>query len=270
MTDTQDPNAWMTAWLDTQRQWLNQWQTAASAATSPQSTSFNANAFQTNPFAGMNPGMHAGMGSGMGAGTNPFQAPPAAQDVMQQFQTLMQNSMQSTLQAMGVQPEPKPDPSKEFWQRLQQVFPLGYAREEQLAWQQYAEAVEHYRQRMQGLIERFAQVFNQALEAVQAEVTARAARGEAALGVRELHDLWVEQGERLFASLAHDSAFSAAQAECGNALNRVKQSQQVILEHWLKSVDLPTRSELNTVHQRLRDMARHIAELEAQLAAGRK
>ena len=75
-----------------------------------------------------------------------------------------------------------------------------------------------------------------------------------------------EKGETIFATLAKDSAFTTAQAECGNALSRLKQAQQALMEHWLKSHDLPTRSELNSVHLRLRDMSRRIVELEQQLA----
>jgi BMFP domain-containing protein YqiC len=39
------------------------------------------------------------------------------------------------------------------------------------------------------------------------------------------------------------------------------------MEGWLKANDLPTRSELNSVHLRLRTLTARIAELEQQLAA---
>jgi hypothetical protein len=39
------------------------------------------------------------------------------------------------------------------------------------------------------------------------------------------------------------------------------------MEGWLKAHDLPTRSELNSVHLRLRTMTARIAELEQQLAS---
>jgi hypothetical protein len=81
-----------------------------------------------------------------------------------------------------------------------------------------------------------------------------------------LYDLWIECGEQAFAMLARDPGFTATQAACANALSGLKLAQQTLLEGWLKANDLPTRSELNSVHLRLRALTARVAELEQQLA----
>jgi len=246
---TQDNAAWMNAWLDTQRQWLTQWQASAAQ---PGSDPLRATL------------------EGLQANAQSAQWSPQAADVMRQFQSLLQSSMQGLMPGANDGAGTSTAgaiPSAAFWQQLQQVFPLGYAREQQLAWQSYTRAADDYREQMQSLMKRFGDVFTQALEAVPAEAQARAAQGKPALNARELYELWIEKGETIFATLARDNAFTTAQAECGNALSRLKQAQQALMENWLKSHDLPTRSELNSVHLRLRDMSRRIVELEQQLAA---
>ena len=73
---------------------------------------------------------------------------------------------------------------------------------------------------------------------------------------RELYDLWVECGEQVFAQVAHSEAYGKLQAELGNAAMRLRAQQQTIFEYALRQFDLPTRSELNTVHRQVRRTAR--------------
>jgi class III poly(R)-hydroxyalkanoic acid synthase PhaE subunit len=87
------------------------------------------------------------------------------------------------------------------------------------------------------------------------------------LGFRELYDLWVECGEQVYAQVAHSAAYCQLQAQLGNATMQLRARQQKLIEHALKQFDLPTRSELNSVHRLLREQARQLRELQAQLAA---
>jgi class III poly(R)-hydroxyalkanoic acid synthase PhaE subunit len=83
---------------------------------------------------------------------------------------------------------------------------------------------------------------------------------------RELYDLWVECGEKVFAQVAHSEAYAKLQAQLGNAAIRLRAKQQAVIDRGLKHFDLPTRAELNTVHKQMRELRERVAVLEAQLA----
>ena len=146
------------------------------------------------------------------------------------------------------------------------AFPVGPAREQQLAWQAYLKAHAEYQLQLTALLQTYGQVVAVSLQTVPEQVEALAAQGKPITRVRELYELWIECGEQAFAIQARNPAFTATQAACANALSRLKLAQQTLMEGWLKSHDLPTRSELNSVHLRLRTLTARIAELEQQLA----
>jgi class III poly(R)-hydroxyalkanoic acid synthase PhaE subunit len=198
---------------------------------------------------------------------NPASVSPEALNVIQGFQSLLQSCMAASGELARSATEGSP--SGTLWQQMLQAFPLGPAREQQLAWQEYLQAQTEYQLRLQVVLSAYGKVFAQALEAVPSQVEQRKAQGQETTGFRELYELWIECGEQAFALLARDPEFIAAQAASGNALSRVKRAQNILIEFWLKSHDLPTRSELNSVHQRLRDMSKRIAELEQQQSPAR-
>lgn len=250
-----DPNAnWVEAWLETQRGWLDRWQ----ALTMEQRVDATRVAMET-----------------MRQQFNPASVSPEALNVVQSFQSLLQSCM---VHAAGMNEqmnaafgsEDHQGDASGLWQQLMAAFPLGHAREQQLAWREYLQAQGEYQTRLQAVMQAFAKVFSQSLETVPQQVEARAQAGKPVQGFRELYELWIECGEQAFADLAHHEAFITAQAACGNALSRLKRSQQVLLDFWLKSYDLPTRAEINTVHQRMRDLSARLAELERQLVSVRE
>lgn len=245
---------WVTAWLETQRNWLGRWQ----ALNMEQRVDATRVVMET-----------------LRQHFSPTTFSNEALNVVQSFQTLVQagmaqaGSMAEQFQVPGGAAGATDESTRNVWQQLIAAFPVGYAREQQVAWQEYIRAQADYQLRLQTLLQAFSKVFAQSLEIVPHEVELRARAGKPVQGFRELYELWIECGERVFAEFAHDDAFITAQAEASNALNRLKRTQQTLLDHWLKSYDLPTRAELNTVHQRMRDMNSRLVEMERQLAASK-
>jgi class III poly(R)-hydroxyalkanoic acid synthase PhaE subunit len=236
---------WIDAWLETQRGWLGRWQATA--------VEQRADAMRT------------GMDT-LREHLSPASVSPEALNVIQGFQTLLQSCMAASGELARAATDEGSSPNT-LWQQLLQAFPLGPAREQQLAWQEFLNAQTEYQLRLQVVLHAYGKVFTQALEAVPAQVEQRRVQGQSVTGFRELYELWIKCGEQAFAVLARDPEFITAQAASANALSRVKRAQNVLIEFWLKSHDLPTRSELNSVHQRLRDMSKRIAELEQQVTA---
>lgn len=245
MNQAANNSNWIDAWLETQRGWLGRWQSVA--------VEQRADA------------MRVGMDT-LREHLNPAAVSPEALNVIQGFQSLLQSCMVASGELARAATTGEQPPNT-LWQQMLQAFPLGPAREQQLAWQEYLQAQTEYQLRVQVVLHAYGKVFTQALEAVPEQVRQRKAQGQDINGFRELYELWIECGELAFAVLARDPEFIAAQAASGNALSRVKRAQNVLIEFWLKSHDLPTRSELNSVHQRLRDLHKRIAELEHQLSA---
>jgi class III poly(R)-hydroxyalkanoic acid synthase PhaE subunit len=81
---------------------------------------------------------------------------------------------------------------------------------------------------------------------------------------RELYDLWIDCGEAVFAKTAHSGEFARLQGSMSNAAVHRVNAQKKVLEQTARMFDLPTRSELNSVHQQLRTVRRELESLQAQ------
>jgi polyhydroxyalkanoate synthesis regulator phasin len=164
--------------------------------------------------------------------------------------------------------------TRQFADLISRLPALGLAREQTEAWRELQAAQAEYQHLEQELRTVWTKVQTEALVMVEAAVRDRRAKQSAGTvpGIddyRELYNLWVECGEKVFAQVAHSESYAKLQAQLGNAAIRLKARQQAVLERMLKQFDLPTRSELNTVHKQMREMRERIATLEAQLAAAR-
>ncbi len=146
-----------------------------------------------------------------------------------------------------------------FSDLLAKLPPIGLAREQVTVWQELA-AIQAECQRLgQELREVLADVQRKALDLLDERVRER---NEPIASYRELYDLWIDCAERVFAKVAHSDAYSKLQGELGNATIRLKARQQKVIEYALKQFDLPTRSELNSVHLQLRQLKQKLAALE--------
>ena len=165
--------------------------------------------------------------------------------------------------------------TRQFADLISRLPALGLAREQTEAWRELMAAQAEYQQLEQELRTVWAKVQTDALTMLEALIRDRKAEQSitgAAPGLedyRELYNLWVECGEKVFAQVAHSESYCKLQAQLGNAAIRLRAGQQALLERVLKQYDLPTRSELNTVHKQMRELRERVATLEAQLAEAR-
>jgi class III poly(R)-hydroxyalkanoic acid synthase PhaE subunit len=155
-----------------------------------------------------------------------------------------------------------------FAQALQQLPAVGLAREQTLAWREVAEAQAACLRLESELCAVLAQIQSDALTLLEQRVGERRAAGKQLGSMRELYELWVECSEQLYAKVAHSDEYCRLQGELGNAATHLRACQQRVIEHGLRHFDLPTRSELNTLHRQVRELRDKLAEYEARLAAG--
>lgn len=86
------------------------------------------------------------------------------------------------------------------------------------------------------------------------------ASGPTVTSLRQLHDLWIECGERAYAKAAHSEDFAAAQAELLTAMVEMRFEQRRQIEEWARAFNLPTRAEVDAIHRRLHELGRQLRE----------
>jgi hypothetical protein len=139
---------------------------------------------------------------------------------------------------------------------------LGPVREQQEAWQRLMQLAGRCTQAQMQVATQWSDIIGQALRELSERVTPRIKSGGAVGSMKEIYDLWVDSAESVYAQAARGAAFVQAQAELTNATSQLRSAQRELLEEWAKQFDLPTRAELNSIHQQLR-------ELKAALAGAR-
>ena len=87
--------------------------------------------------------------------------------------------------------------------------------------------------------------------------------------LREVYDRWIEAAETAYARTASSETFCQALADFVNASSAWRKEQQASIEHWAKQFDLPTRSEVNSLVQRLKAVETALAAALAAAPAAR-
>jgi polyhydroxyalkanoate synthase subunit PhaE len=144
------------------------------------------------------------------------------------------------------------------------LAPVGYFREHQAHAQALVRALGDYSRIAGQMANTLSRIHTDALELLAQKIQTLKASGESITDTPRLYGLWIECGEQAFAKHARGDAFGRLQGELVNAGLQVRIAQQTIAENFLKSLDLPTRAELNSVHKRLKEMRERIEQLEAQ------
>ncbi|MET0657554.1 MAG: poly(R)-hydroxyalkanoic acid synthase subunit PhaE [Steroidobacteraceae bacterium] len=101
-------------------------------------------------------------------------------------------------------------------------------------------------------------VQNEALTQLQARVAERAQSGEPIQNFRQLYELWIECGERAYAVVAHGAEFIKLQTDFTNRAMRMRVIQRRLAERVARTLDLPTRTEVNALHLQVRDLKRRL------------
>jgi BMFP domain-containing protein YqiC len=194
------------------------------------------------------------------------QAQALAQQLMQLGPGFMAGAGDALFDLFGTGPNGK---SQEATSRMLDLAPIGYFREHQADAQTLARALGDYGRIATEMASAIARVHSDALELLAQKTQALTAAGETVSDTHRLYALWIECGEQAFAQHARGEIFGRLQGELVNAGVQVRIAQQTIAESFLKSLDLPTRAELNSVHKRLQAMRERIEQLE-QSAAGKQ
>ena len=110
-----------------------------------------------------------------------------------------------------------------------------------------------------------APVWAQACQRFQEEAAERRARGEAIDSAGEAMDLWNNVLDRTLMEFNRSAGFAKVQQRFLHAAMRQRREVRKTVESAAKAVDLPTRTEINDVYQRLHDLTREVHGLRREL-----
>lgn len=131
---------------------------------------------------------------------------------------------------------------------------LGPTREQQEAWQRLMQLAARSAQAQLQVAGLWNDIIGRSLRELAERVAPRLKSGAAPGSLKEVYELWVDSAESVYAQAARGTAFVQAQAELTNATSQLRTAQRELLEEWAKQFDLPTRAELNSIHQQLREL----------------
>lgn len=105
----------------------------------------------------------------------------------------------------------------------------------------------------------------QAFEEVMKELVAISERGEKIESVRELMNLWMDTIDQTFTKLYKTEEYLNVQRELSTAVMKYRMKEQEIVEIFMKTLNLPTRSELDDAYRSLYELRREVKALKKAL-----
>ena len=140
---------------------------------------------------------------------------------------------------------------------------LGLTRERQEAWQKFSRLVAQFQEVQTKLAAQWIKIGAETTQKFAARVSAGGADapGGATASIKSLYDLWIECAEEVYGGVAHSPEYCRLIADLANSSNAVRAEQQRELESWAQQFDLPTRAEVNSLHQQVKELR---AQLRSQ------
>jgi class III poly(R)-hydroxyalkanoic acid synthase PhaE subunit len=149
---------------------------------------------------------------------------------------------------------------------------LGYTREQQERMQELARHLIAYHDALRAYKIAFAKTALSSLDVVQKRLAKLHEEGKKIESLRALYDMWVDASEEAYAGFAMSDEYQVVYADLVNTLMRVRQDMNDLAEQQYRLMNLPTRSEIDTVQRRQqenrresRHLRREIEELRRQL-----
>jgi poly[(R)-3-hydroxyalkanoate] polymerase subunit PhaE len=145
---------------------------------------------------------------------------------------------------------------------------FGYAREHQEHYQKMALAFVEFQEALKKYNALILKSSQRSFEILESKIAEHSEPGRQIDSIRALYDLWVDAAEEAYAEIALSDEFREVYGEVVNSQMRVRSQLQQEVERIGVDLGMPTRTELNSVHQRLHDLRRELRESqEARLDA---
>lgn len=152
---------------------------------------------------------------------------------------------------------------------LSEIPSIGVAREQQAKILRAFDAFVDLRKSSVKYHAAMAKAIEQAVERTMEHLTGLAQKGEQITSVRELMRIWVRVADRSFTELYNSEDFTAVQKDMSQAALTYKLAQREVLEMVMKSLDIPTRTEVDDAYRTLHNLKKEVRELRKALHAAK-
>lgn len=92
-----------------------------------------------------------------------------------------------------------------------------------------------------------------------------AEKGQQVESVRDLVLLWTRGAEEIFTRTFREERYTLVQGKMLNAAMAYRIQQRLIMEEFLNSLDLPTRSEIDETHRRIYELRKEVKQLRKEI-----
>jgi class III poly(R)-hydroxyalkanoic acid synthase PhaE subunit len=147
---------------------------------------------------------------------------------------------------------------------------LGYAREEQSQYQDLARRTIGYQKTLQDYLGFFSNIGIKSTERMRETLEALQAEGKTIDSARTLYDTWVGCCESVYADEVQTPEYARIHGELVNAQMALKHRMSVMVDETLGALNMPTRSELRTLQDRLQETRREQKALRRELETLKK
>lgn len=144
---------------------------------------------------------------------------------------------------------------------------LGFFRESQEKQQAGAKLALDYQQSNHNFNASFMQVAIESLQEFQQQLTSlfESSEADTPASLRAIYDLWVDISENHYAEYAMSAEYQSLYGDMVNKLMLFKQHYSKLVDETMESLNLPSRQELDTVHQRLQQTRRENQALRKEI-----
>ncbi len=145
---------------------------------------------------------------------------------------------------------------------------FGFLREHQEHYQKMAVALVEYQEQTSRYNALIMKASQRGFELFESKLAAREEPGRQIDSLRALYDLWVDAAEEAYAEIALSPEFREVYGELVNAQMRVRSQIQQEVERIATDFGMPTRSELDSIGQRLHDLRREVRNGSGNASGG--
>jgi class III poly(R)-hydroxyalkanoic acid synthase PhaE subunit len=143
---------------------------------------------------------------------------------------------------------------------------LGYTREQQERMQDLARHLLTYHDAFRAYKLAFAKTALASLQSVQQRLQAMHEEGKKIESLRAMYDMWVDASEDAYAKFAMSDEYQVVYGDLVNALMQVRQDMNELVEQQYQLMNIPTRSEIDTMQHRQQENRREFRHLQRELA----
>ncbi|WP_018231568.1 class III poly(R)-hydroxyalkanoic acid synthase subunit PhaE [Thioalkalivibrio thiocyanodenitrificans] len=153
----------------------------------------------------------------------------------------------------------------EHLERFLSLPGVGYTRESQEQYQSLSRRILEYQRAWQAYETGLARVALESVDRFRARLDDAARREQPITSMRELFNEWVDVCEEVYGEYAMSDNYARTYGDMVNALMAVKQEGSRLVDETLEGLNMPTRREISTLHERFQESRREIRNLRREI-----